>query len=110
MKNCSIVTNSDARDEKGVVNSLEETESRLLAEWTVQQDGRDIRLLLREALHAAEMSGKFDCVLLDCPPRLTTACINAVAASDYVLIPVVLDALSARSVPELLRSLQRLRE
>ena len=109
MPNCSIITNSDAQDESDTVNSLEETEARLMAEWTVQGKSRDdIRLLLRSGLHAPEMTGKFDYVLFDCPPRLTTACVNALAASDYVLIPVGLDALAAKSSPELLRSLKRL--
>jgi chromosome partitioning protein len=108
MTGCSIVTNSDARDKNVAADSLEETENRLMAEWTVRKI-EEIRLSLREALHAPELTRKFDYVLLDCPPRLTTACVNALAASDYVLIPVVPDALSARSVPELLRSLNDLR-
>ena len=48
-------------------------------------------------------------VLIDCPPRLSTACINALAASDFILVPVLPDATSARSVPNLLRTLKRLR-
>ena len=51
----------------------------------------------------------FDYVLLDCPPRLSTACVNALAASDFALIPVLLDTTSAQSVPNLLRKLRRLR-
>ena len=50
----------------------------------------------------------FNYALLDCPPRLTTACINALAASDYVLVPVLLDATSAERVPLLLEWLGRL--
>jgi cellulose biosynthesis protein BcsQ len=109
MPGCAIVTNSDAREQTGAVSSLEETESRLLAEWTVRPEAADVRLFLREGLHAAALARRYDYVLLDCPPRLTTACVNALAASDFVLIPVVPDALSTRSVPELLRSLSALR-
>src|SRR5262249_50883011 len=43
------------------------------------------------------------------PPRLSTACINALAACDFVLVPALLDAVSARSVPNLLRTVRRLR-
>jgi cellulose biosynthesis protein BcsQ len=110
MSNCSIITNSDYRNSSEANASLEETEARLMAEWTVEREGTDIRLLLREALHSPDCTSKFDCVLLDCPPRLTTACINALAASDFVLIPVILDAMSAKSVPELLRSLKEMRQ
>jgi cellulose biosynthesis protein BcsQ/chaperonin cofactor prefoldin len=108
MPGCSIVTNSDSREKTVFADSLEETENRLMAEWTVRKIA-EIRLSLREALHAPELTRKFDYVLLDCPPRLTTACVNALAASDYVLIPVVPDALSARAVPELLHTLKDLR-
>lgn len=107
MHNCAVVTNSDARSG---ADSLEETEARLMAEWMVRPAGPDIRFFLRDALHDEGMVGKSDCVLLDCPPRLTTASVNALAASDYVLVPVVLDALSTRALPELLRFLGRLRD
>jgi cellulose biosynthesis protein BcsQ len=108
MPGCSIVTNSDARDKSSASDSLEETENRLMAEWTVRTID-EIRLSLRKGLHAPELTRRFDYVILDCPPRLTTACVNALAASDYVLVPVIPDALSARSVPELLRTLNDLR-
>ena len=109
MPNCSIITNSDVKSTSLSEESLEETESRLMAEWLVRNDKSDIRLYLREALHCDQLQGKFDYVLLDCPPRLTTACVNALAASDYVLIPVVLDELSTRPLPELLHTLRDLR-
>ena len=37
----------------------------------------------RRILHSPEISERFDFIVLDCPPRLTTASINALAASDY---------------------------
>jgi cellulose biosynthesis protein BcsQ len=40
----------------------------------------------------------FDVVLIDAPPRLTTASIQALCASTHVLIPTVLDPLSADAV------------
>ena len=52
----------------------------------------------------------YDCILLDCPPRLTTTCINALVAADYVLIPVVLDEKSTEGAPRLLRWLRERRE
>jgi cellulose biosynthesis protein BcsQ len=105
---CTVVTNSDVREGE-LVDSLEETENRLMLEWLAKPTGPDVRFLLREALHAPGLAHQFDIVLLDCPPRLTTACVNALAASDFVLIPVVPDAVSTRAVENLLRSLARLR-
>lgn len=93
----------------GAEEGLAELEMQALARWLVKQTPRDVRFLLREALHSAQVGDAFDVVLLDCPPRLTTACINALAASDYVLIPTLLDVPSAEAVPRQLRWLIRLR-
>src|SRR5262249_3841576 len=91
---------------------LEDVEMHLLAQWMLREHGPDDRLYLREALHDLPSKGGpwgYSYVLIDCPPRLSTACINALAASDFLLIPVLLDATSARSVPNLLRMVRRLR-
>jgi cellulose biosynthesis protein BcsQ len=91
-------------------SSLEDAEMRLMADWMFRPDGSDVRLFVREALHDLNLqAGGFEYVLIDCPPRLSTACVNALAASDFVLVPVLPDATSARSVPNLLRTLSRLR-
>ncbi len=68
-----------------------------------------MRFRLRSVLHADEVQCEYDFVLLDCPPRLTTTCINALTAADYVLIPVVLDERSTEGAPRLLRWLRERR-
>ena len=107
---CKIVINSDplSGSEKG--DNLEDAEMHLLADWLTNPASPDIRLILRNALHSPLIRERFDYVLLDCPPRLSTACINAVAASDFALVPVELDVTSAISAHNLLRKLRRLRE
>ena len=70
----------------------------------------DVRYRLRAILHRAEIAERFDFILLDCPPRLTTGCVNALAASDYVMIPVLPNPVAAAAVPRLLRWLRRLRK
>jgi cellulose biosynthesis protein BcsQ len=89
-------------------SSLEDVEMRLMASWIFDPSRPDVRLLLRNALHDPGLQQHdFKYVLIDCPPRLSTACINAVAASDFVLVPTIPDAMSARSVMYLLRKLRR---
>ena len=105
--NCSIISNSETQA-KEKLDSLEEVEMRLMIEWMIRERKSDIRLYLREALHSLPSHHTYDYVLLDCPPRLTTACINALAASDYILIPVLPDTTSTRSVAHLLRTLKQL--
>ena len=52
----------------------------------------------------------YDYVLLDCRPSLGMLVINALAASDYVLIPVQADYLAAEDMTELIAATVRLAE
>ncbi len=85
---------------------LAEIEQQVMAKWMVAPDGPDARFLLRSSLHDPQVSSKFDWIILDCPPRLTTACVNAIAAADYVIIPVLLEPTSASAVPRILKWLR----
>jgi len=87
---------------------LADVENRAMAEWLLHPERGDVRHVLRSYLHAPEVWQDYDYVLLDCPPRLTTACINAFAAADFVLIPVIPDRTSAEAVPRQLRTLKKL--
>ncbi len=107
---CSILTNSDSRSGSHGADGLEETESRLMIEWLFDPARPDPRFFLRSALHDPLIDQAYRYVFLDCPPRLTTACVSALTASDFVLIPVVPDPVSTRAVENLLTTLQGLRE
>jgi cellulose biosynthesis protein BcsQ len=87
--------------------NLAEAELRAQARWLVSQQP-DARFLLREALHIPEVLAHYDYVLFDCPPRLTTACVNALACCDYVMIPVLLEQGSVEALPRTLAWLTRL--
>jgi cellulose biosynthesis protein BcsQ len=104
---CEIVTVSEAKDATDAAATLEDAEMRLMARWLLGQ-GPEVRTHLRAALHSPLVHERFDYVLLDCPPRFSTACINALAASDFALVPVMLDRTSAISAANLLRKLNRL--
>jgi chromosome partitioning protein len=106
---CDIIINSEALEVRQVSDSLEDAEMQLQAEWLMNPKREDVRFLLRRALHDSAVWDRYDYVFLDCPPRLSTACINAIAASDFALIPVMLDPLSSVSAPNLLRKLNQLR-
>ncbi len=69
---------------------------------------QEARFLLQKALHVPEIFHQFDYVLFDCPPRMSTACINALTCSDHVLVPSTLSQLDIEAVPRTLRWLQEL--
>ncbi len=88
---------------------LADVETRVMAQWLLQPDQGDVRYMLRSCLHSQALAEEYDYVLIDCPPRLTTACINAFTSADFLLIPVLLDRTSAEAVPRQLASLRQLK-
>jgi cellulose biosynthesis protein BcsQ len=87
--------------------SLAEAELRAQGRW-LAAPAPDVRFLFRRSFHAAEVCERYDYVLFDCPPRLTTASINALACSDYLLVPVVLEQGSVEALPRTLTWLNKL--
>lgn len=63
-------------------------------------------LILCRALQS--MQGRFDRVLLDCPPMLGVLMVNALAASDHVIIPVQTEFLALKGLQRMLHTLAML--
>ncbi len=91
-------------------DSMAYAELNLTLQWLLRLGKRDTRFLLRKALHQKRVTRRFDVVLLDCPPLFNTCCVNALAASDYIVIPVVPSRKAAERVPLLLERLQSLHQ
>lgn len=89
-------------------DSMAYAELNLTMQWLLRRGKRDTRFLLRKALQLKGVARRFDIILLDCPPVMNTCCVNALAASDYVLIPVLPSRKATERVPLLLERLQSL--
>src|SRR5262249_38680652 len=87
-------------------DSMAYAELNLTMQWLLRLGKRDTRFLLRKALHQRRVTRRYDVVLLDCPPLFNTCCVNALAASDYVVVPVVPSTKAAERVPLLLERLR----
>jgi len=81
--------------------SLSDAEEEMKARWLMGTSKREPRYALRAALHSEAVRGKFDYILIDCPPRLSTACVNALTASDFLLVPTQFDKTSRDAVGRL---------
>jgi cellulose biosynthesis protein BcsQ len=88
-------------------DKLAYAEMNLTMSWLLKLARKDTRFLLRRALHQKRVLSKYDIVLMDCPPLINTCCVNALAASDYVLIPTMPSKKSTERVPLLLDSIKR---
>lgn len=87
---------------------LLETEDFHLQARFFLNPGDEPRFRLRGHLHRKDVLDRFDLVIFDCPPRVTTSVVNAIACSDWVLIPTRLDRGSIDAVPRTLRWLKYL--
>lgn len=57
----------------------------------------------------SKVKSKYDYILIDCSPSLSLLTINAFAAADKVLVPVLLDILSMQGLNLLNRTLNKIR-
>lgn len=78
--------------------TLVRAENHMLIRWLLDDSVADVRYSLAELLLSPEVQLKFDVVLIDMGPRLTTASICALASATHLLVPTILDQLSAEAV------------
>jgi chromosome partitioning protein len=71
----------------------------------ISMENREYRL--KDAI--GPLREKYEYILIDCPPSLDILTVNALAASDAILVPVQCEFLALEGVSELLDTLARLR-
>lgn len=79
------------------------SESEILADTKKARETR-----LRKWIKKCE--SQFDYILIDCPPSLGVLTTNALAASDYVLVPIKIDKFALDGFEYLLSSIEETRE
>ena len=67
----------------------------------------EVHSLLRQAIRSFREQNMFDVLIIDCPPNFGVLTRNALAASDYYLIPTKPDYLSTMGMPTLKNNLDR---
>lgn len=64
--------------------------------------------VLKNALE--NIKNSYDYILIDCPPSLGVLCVNALAASEKILIPVATEYLALRGMDLLMNSIERIKK
>lgn len=90
--------------------SLNRTENRVVFKWLVRETKEDIRYYLHRFLCSPDVRAAYDLVIIDAPPRLTTATANALCASTHVLIPTILDGTSTSAAIKTVDAILKLKE
>jgi chromosome partitioning protein len=72
-----------------------------------QQARRSFKL--RDALEPVRASGAYSYVLIDCPPSLNLLTVNAMAASDAVLVPLQCEFFALEGLTQLMRTIDLVR-
>ncbi len=65
--------------------------------------------LLRLRLEEENISSKYDYVIIDCPPSFSQNTINALAASNYAIVPAVMDDYAITSIDYIRENIQILK-
>lgn len=89
---------------------LADVEDKLFAAFFLGERERDPRFALARKLSDPRLQEDFDIVLIDTPPRLTMASVNAFCASTHVLIPTALTALSQSGAVTFIQYLSEFRK
>ncbi|MBS4900048.1 MAG: ParA family protein [Clostridiales bacterium] len=105
----SVLSNEGSDINSAIINiknNLDLIPSRLeLSELDTSLISRVMReTVLKRALN--KVLDNYDFILLDCPPNLSIITTNALACSDYVLVPVKTDYLAYRGVELVFNSIK----
>lgn len=65
--------------------------------------------LLRLRIEEEKISNKYDYVIIDCPPSFSQNTINALAASNYAIVPAVMDDYATTSIDYIRENIQILK-
>lgn len=65
--------------------------------------------LLRLRLEEEKISNRYDFVIIDCPPSFSQNTINALAASNYAIVPAVMDDYATTSIDYIRENIQILK-
>ena len=74
--------------------------------WAID---KDLALPLK-LQHVLESLQGYDFAVIDCPPSLGMATINAIAAADLVIVPVLAEAFSVKSIAPLADTIRDIKE
>lgn len=91
--------------------TLNRVENRVAFKWLIGESSLDVRFNVHEVFRSREFRSQgYDIVIIDAPPRLTTASANALCASTHVLVPTILDNMSSSAAVNTLDTILKFKD
>jgi cellulose biosynthesis protein BcsQ len=87
----------------GASYRLSEDENRSFVQWLIGESTDDVRFRLARFLWSPKIAENFDYVLIDAPPRLGTAGVNALCASSHFVVPTLMTQTSSEPIDQMLQ-------
>jgi chromosome partitioning protein len=76
---------------------LQTAEELYMLRWLMGHGKSDLRFALCQHLQLPYFQGRYDAIIIDAPPRMTTGFINALCASTHLFVPSILDQMTAEA-------------
>lgn len=89
--------------------TLQTLEDRLFLKHLLRSGDDDVRLRLARLLRSNEVQEAYDRIIIDTPPRMTAAFMNSFCAATHVLIPTILDEMSAQATRNFLHTIDEIK-
>lgn len=88
---------------------LASVETDLMVKW-LTRDVPEVRFNVSRLFNSKQFQDAYDYIIIDAPPRFTTSSVNALCASTHLVVPTVMDTLSAEAIVYFARDLEDMRE
>lgn len=89
---------------------LAQAESRIMVEWLLGDRKKDVRFTLADVLLDAAVLKAYSLIIIDAPPRFTTAAVQGLACATHLLIPTVMDDPSNEAVVGFVRNVENFKK
>jgi len=90
--------------------SFTSLENRMMVQWLLKETDLDPRYLLAQYLYRPKIRDNFDVVIIDAPPRLSLGAINALTASQSLIVPTIPDRTSSEAVRNFVQQANALKQ
>ena len=84
-----------------------DVENQAMINWIGGRLPFDAHFLLQNCLFNKEVNKRFDIIVIDTPPRMTTGLVNALSVASHLVIPTVLDETSGEAAAAFLTTVKR---